>query len=124
MNTCDFSKDCSKIPIPGKCVKFCLERILRNATVEEKQLILGLNKNLSDAIYNAYNGPYDINSFEDLERQLEPQQVENLLESFNKINQYQLNYFLRDRRERETIINAIRNMRLDLDNDFLFSRGF
>jgi hypothetical protein len=118
MSDCDYNKDCSKVPIRKKCVPFCLERTLRTATVEEKQLILGLDQNLSFAIYNAYNGLVDINSFEGLSAQLAPEQIETLLAKFEQINQYQLNYFRKSRSERESIIRAIKNLGLDSDNEY------
>lgn len=113
MNDCNYNRDCTKVPIPGKCVTYCLERILRSATIEEKQLILGLDRSLSLVIYNAYNGVSDINSFEDLRRQLTPDQAKALLDRFAQINQFQLNYFRQDRSQRESIVRAIRNMGLE-----------
>ncbi len=123
MSDCDYNKDCSKVPIRGKCVSFCLERILRTATIEEKQLILGLDRTLSLAIHNAYNELKDINSFEDLSTQLTQEQGQTLLTKFKQINQYQLNYFRKNRQKRDFIINKIKNLGLDSDEESLLSNN-
>lgn len=119
MSDCNYHKDCSKVPIAKKCLPYCLERILRTATIEEKQLIVGLDQNLSQAVYNAYNGFITIDSFEDLSSQLKPEQIATLLNKFEQITQFQLNYFRKSRAERELLIRAIKNMRLDSDDDLL-----
>ena len=121
MSDCDYHKDCSKVPIRKKCVPFCLERMLRYASIEEKQLIIGLDRSLSLIIYNIYNGLVSINSFDDLSAQLTQEQVQILLAKFEQINQYQLNYFRKSRSERASIINAIKNLNLDFDDESLLS---
>jgi hypothetical protein len=108
--------DCLMIPIPSECVEYCLEKILKNATVEEKQLILGLDKSLATAIFKAYN-TFPINSFTDLKNNLTILQTEILLEKFKNINQFQLNYFNSSPDDRVKIINEIQNLRLDSDTN-------
>ena len=115
MATCDYLRDCSKVPIPSKCIEYCLERLLRTATLEEKQLILGLDRNTAQAVFAAYNRS-PINSFDDLRRSLTNEQIDHLLGRFKQINQFQLNYFRRNRIERDNIIDGIRDLRLDIDD--------
>src|SRR6476660_583938 len=99
MTTCNYDRDCSKVPFPSKCVEYCLERLLRTATLEETQLILGLDTNTAEAIFNTYNTT-SVNSFEDLRNRLTTEQVANLINKFKQINQSQLNYFRRRQDER------------------------
>ncbi len=116
-SNCDFKRDCSKVPIPNKCVEYCLERILRNASVEEKQLVLGLEENLAIAIFKAYNAS-TINSFSDLKRRLTTEQADSLVMKFKTINQFQLNYFNAPRDERESIIDELKRMGLNSGDSF------
>lgn len=109
--------DCSKLPFKKECLKYCIEQILRTATPEEKQLVLGLGKQLTNAIFNAYSKDV-VNSFEDLEVLLTPIQIDTLILKFESLSQYQLNYFNKSKRERQQIIDIIRNMRLDADSAF------
>lgn len=120
---CNYLRDCTTVPIPKKCVSFCLEGILRNSTIEENQLILGLNPDLSLAVYNAYNGFRDINLFEDLRAELSSERLETLMAKFEHINQYQLNYFKKSGKNRAIVINAIRNLGLDHGNNLNFDSG-
>jgi hypothetical protein len=92
MSNCNYERDCTKVPIPINCCEYCLEKILRNANVEEKQSILGYTKTLADAIFYVYNN-YSINSFDDLRRVLTPEQSQEALDKFRNINQVQLDYF-------------------------------
>lgn len=117
---CNYLRDCTTVPIPKKCVSFCLEGILRNSTIEENQLILGLDQNLSLAIYNAYNGFKSINSFEDLRTELTSEQAKTLTTKFEQINQFQLNYYMKSSEERDNVINSIRNLGLDYGNELGF----
>ena|SRR5690242_16847450 len=119
MATCNYVRDCLKVPIPSRCVEYCLENFLRTTTLEEKQLILGLDANLAKAISTAYSISF-INSFDDLRRILTTEQVDLLLDKFRQINQFQINYIIRSRDERDIIINSLRNMRLDMDEDTAF----
>jgi hypothetical protein len=89
--------------------------MLRVATVEEKQLILGLERDLALAIANIYQ-IYAIDTFEDIEIRLTIEQVKTLIDKFSGINQFQLNYFRKSRAERSVIIAAIKKLRLD-END-------
>ena len=93
--SCDFQRDCSKVPFSEECLEFCIEKILRQATIEEKINILRLNEELAHAIYKAYNGPRTISSFNDLKLQLTSEQVQDLLNTFRNINQSQLDYFFK-----------------------------
>lgn len=113
---CNFNVDCTKIPIPSRCVKFCLEKYLRTLNIVEKQLILGLDKELANAIYTAYNSPLGVNSYEDLESQLSEDQNSVLLNKFKNINQFQLNYFRKSEIQRSAIRREIGSLGLDFDN--------
>lgn len=110
MEECNFDRDCTRVPIPHKCVDYCLEKILSTATLEEKQLVLGLSKSLALAIYNAYQR--NINSFDDLRQYLSLDEIQQVTEKFLQINQYQLNYFRKPRSEREIIIRRLRDLDL------------
>jgi len=114
MADCIPSKDCIKVPIGEKCRKFCIERTLRTATPEEKRLILGYSNPTANAIYTAYQR-YDIDSYDDLARHLTEEQEEEINAKFALINQFQLNYFQLDRRQRQLIIDAIKKLGLDMD---------
>ncbi|MBZ0099715.1 MAG: hypothetical protein K8F30_11550 [Taibaiella sp.] len=46
--------DCTKVPFPEECVEYCIERILRVATPEEKQLVLGFSPSLAHNIKFKY----------------------------------------------------------------------
>lgn len=84
--------DCTLIPFKEECLKYCTEEILSKANKDEKQSILGFDRPLADAIYNAYNSR-SIRSFEDLERTLSPSQVATILNTFRGLTQAQLDYF-------------------------------
>jgi hypothetical protein len=107
-------RHCAIDPIKAECVDFCLELILRSATVEEKILILGYRPTTAKAILRAYNN-YSINDFEDLMRRLTPQQIEEVRAKFLQMSRSQRNYFRLDRRERQAVIDAIKRLRLDGD---------
>lgn len=111
MAECNFDRDCTIVPIPRKCVDYCLEKVLSTATLEEKQLIIGLSKDLAIAIYEAYQSR-NINSFDDLRQYLSPTAIQQVTEKFLQINQYQLNYFRKPRSEREIIIRRLRDLDL------------
>lgn len=89
-----------------------MERILRNASLEEKLLILGLEPSLAHEIFDGYNSVSGIESFSELQEYLGEEKTEKLLESFRNITQFQLDYFNKSPRERETIVRAIRNLGL------------
>ena len=107
---------CVKAPIDEECVEFCLERILRTATPEEKRLILGYTDGTTNAVFRAYQSR-SIYSFGDLVRWLSPDQVQEILGRFRSISQFQLDYFRLDRNARENIINSIRNLGLDMNRE-------
>jgi hypothetical protein len=103
--------DCTKLPFKKECLKYCIELILRNATPEEKQLILGFSKQLASSIYRAYN-TRNIQEFEDLERELNSLEIQEIISRFSSLNQTQLNYFNKSKTEREQIISAIKKLNL------------
>lgn len=117
---CTFEKDCTKIPFPEKCKKFCIERILRNATVEEKKLILGFDSQLAQDILKTYNS-HSIRSFDDLQLNLRKDQSEKILNRFSQLSQFQLDYFKLSPNQRENLINNIRDLGLDKDDLPLYS---
>lgn len=111
---CIQERDCISVPFPDRCRKFCIERILSMATLEEKKLILGLKPATASAILNVYNNSaIEINSFDDLEKQLKPVHIEEILSKVSSINQYQLNYFQLPSYERNRIVELIRGLGID-----------
>ncbi len=65
MTDCSF-RDCVIDPIKSECFDFCIELILKTATVEEKVLILGIKNSTANAIFRAYNSHPAIENFDDL----------------------------------------------------------
>ena len=114
MADCVPSRDCIKDPIRKECRKFCLELLLRTATPEEKRLILGYNSSTANAIFRAYNN-FHINNFDDLRQHLTQEQTDEILSKFDRITQFQLNYFQMDRKDRDAVIRAIKNLGLDMN---------
>ncbi|PPL04271.1 hypothetical protein SAMN05444682_10159 [Parapedobacter indicus] len=106
---CNYQLHCTRVPIPKRCLPFCLERILRNATVDEKQLILGIEWKFAYEIFEAYNGHRNIRSFRDLSEVLGESRTELLVEKFRGISQSQLDHFSKSPEERERIIRSIKN---------------
>lgn len=95
MKNCDPKKDCLIIPFPKECFDFCVEKILRVARPTDKINILGMDKNLADAIFNAYNnGKRPISSFKDLERSLDNAEIRKIRTVFLNLSQEQLDHFL------------------------------
>jgi hypothetical protein len=115
MANCVASRDCIKDPIRKECREFCLEFLLRTATTEEETLILGYSPGTANAIFSAYNNFY-INSFSDLRQYLSQEQVNEILTKFDRVTQFQLDYFQLNRNERETVIRSIRDLGLDRDS--------
>ena len=115
---CNFAKHCSKAPIPQRCLKYCMENTLRNATIEEKMLILGLSSDIANKIFTAYN-KQNIRSFDDLVRYLNKKESEEIENRFLALNQYQLDYFQKSREERDEIITVLRNVMRDRDSDLV-----
>lgn len=109
MKTCNFKEDCTTVPIDDRCIEFCLERILRSATVEEKQLILGLDATTANDIFNVYQD-FSINSFQDLQKYLTVKKTNHIIKKFKSLNQYQLDYFNADEYSRTRVIQAIRDI--------------
>lgn len=107
--------DCSKVPFAPECIRYCIELTLRSATPEEKQLILGLDPKLTKDIFEAYRKGI-ISNFDDLEKQLSRDQIQFLVFKFERLTQYQVDYFNMDREEREAVIRAIQRLRLGRDN--------
>lgn len=87
------SEDCLSAPFPRKCAEYCIERVLRVARPEEKINILGMDRSLAEAIFEAYNSGRPVNSFNDLRNKLTSYQVDSIKEVFNNISQSQLNHF-------------------------------
>ncbi len=85
---------CLKIPFPSKCAEYCIERVLRVARPNEKVEILGMDRSLAGAIFEAYNSGNRINSFDDLRDKLTFEQVASIKSIFANISQEQLNYFV------------------------------
>lgn len=111
---CDFTRDCIKVPIPQKCLNYCLERILRACTVEEKQLVLGFPNDLAMKIFSIYN-KFDINSYKDLSGHLKPSERRFIYYAFRRLSQYQLNYLNQPREVRDEIIWQLKRLGLDKD---------
>jgi len=114
MADCVPSRDCIKDPIRKECREFCLELLLRTATPEEKRLILAYNPSTASAIFYAYNN-FDINSFADLRQHLTQEQINEILAKFDRITQFQLDYFQLNRNARDAVIRAIKNLGLDMN---------
>ena len=95
MAKCKPKKDCLKFPIPPKCFKFCIEQILRVARPADKIEVLGMNENLAEAIFRAYNYGPRIRSFDDLAKSLNTSQVEQIINIFENMSQSQLDFFSR-----------------------------
>ena len=114
---CNFDVHCTTIPFDKECLDYCMEQILRNITPEEKQLILGLDKILTEKIFSLYNSRISIRSFRDLERNLTEDEVETIKSVFSRINQFQLNYFRKSIHERQDVIKAIKLLDLDADEN-------
>ena len=95
MANCEIKKDCLSIPFPPKCFDFCIEKILRVATRDDKIRVLGMNEDLAHAIFQAYNnGKKPIRSFNDLKQALSETQIRNIEKIFYNLTQNQLNYFI------------------------------
>lgn len=95
MKNCDPNKDCLIIPFPKECFDFCVEKILRVARPEDKTNILGMDKDLAQAIFRAYNSRRrQIKSFNDLESALNSNQIRQIRVIFLNLSQEQLNHFL------------------------------
>jgi len=95
MGKCKPNRDCLKIPFPPECFKFCVEQILRVARPKEKIEILGMDRDLAEAIFRTYNyGRKSIKSFDDLSRSLSHSQNQRLIDIFSNLNQSQLDYFI------------------------------
>jgi hypothetical protein len=109
---CSLARDCARIPFPEKCRKFCIESVLRVATREEKQLVLGLDAELANRIFSIYQKS-EVDSSDKLFAALSEEQTQQLFERFDRITQYQLNYFKKARRERDRIISELRKLDLD-----------
>jgi len=84
--------DCTKIPFSDDCLEYCIEKILRVATPEEKQNIIGLSKDLAQKIFLAYNA-HSINSFYDLRQYISDSEVVDLRNKFKNLNEFQMTYF-------------------------------
>jgi hypothetical protein len=92
--------DCTMIPFDDKCLTYCIELILRKnidlilrkASVNEKQTILGFDLDLAQTIYDAYHTG-SINNFEDLKNVLTPYQVSTVISTFGSLTQDKLDYF-------------------------------
>ncbi len=96
MKNCDPKKDCLSIPFPKECFDFCIERILRVATPADKVRILGMDKDLAESIFQAYNyGERTIRTFKDLERSLDSNKIKQIKAIFLHLTQEQLNHFTR-----------------------------
>lgn len=85
---------CLSVPFPKKCAEYCMERVLSVARPEEKRSVLGMEDDLAEAIFSAYNTGSSINSFDDLRNKLTPQQIDAIKSIFNNLDQSQLNHFL------------------------------
>lgn len=106
--------DCTKVPFSSACVEECIEHVLSNATIEEKQLILGFSPSLAHNIRMIYK-LRRVESLDDLIMELKGYETDELWAAFSRLTQYQLNYFNKSQQERRTIIETIK--RLNLDND-------
>ena len=94
MKNCDTS-DCLSLPLREACFDFCVEKILRVATPVEKISILGMDEDLANAIFTAYNyGKVPISSFSDLERVLNQNQISQIRTIFKNLTQNQLDHFV------------------------------
>ncbi|MDC6386028.1 hypothetical protein D2V93_10820 [Flagellimonas taeanensis] len=112
---CNFDRHCTKVPIPNECIEYCTEKILRLATPDEKQLIIGLDIDLAQKIFMIYN-TYSVQSFEDLQRNLSKTEINVLKKAFFDLTQSRLSFFQKSKWERDYIINQIKRGNLNADN--------
>lgn len=85
---------CLSVPFPRKCAEYCIERVLSVARIEEKINVLGMKRNLAEAIFRAYNTGIPIVTFEDLQNKLTAEQVNLIKMVFYNLKQEQLNHFI------------------------------
>jgi len=67
----------------------------------EKRLIPGYTPRTANAIFAAYNN-FRINSFADLRQHLNQEQTDEILSKFDRITQFQLDYFQLSRNDRDS----------------------
>lgn len=101
-------KHCVQDPIPYDCSSYCLRILAEAATVEEKVLILGLRTATAQAVFNAFNSPTPIQTFNDLAEQLTDTQVNELQSKFSQTTAVQRAYFQLNMKVRQDIIEAIK----------------
>ncbi|MEM7487388.1 MAG: hypothetical protein AAF348_19440 [Bacteroidota bacterium] len=95
MAKCNPKRDCLIIPFPKKCFDFCVEKILRVSRPVDKINILGMDEDLAQAIFRAYNyGAKPIISFDDLESSLNSFQIGQIRMIFHNLSQEQLDHFI------------------------------
>lgn len=109
-NDCDFRRDCLKAPIPQKCFNFCIYQILKSANRDEKQFVIGLSYECSNAIYYTFSN-HSINSFDDLAHWLSDEHIVELIERFKKIAQVQVDYFHSSKNFRDKMRELLRQLR-------------
>ncbi len=101
--------DCTKVPFNADCFECCCFKILKAASVEEMQLILGMHKDLSKKIFGIYQ-EHEINSTEDLKTYLDLAEFFEMRLVFKRLNSYQAQYFGKKINERKAIIENIQKV--------------
>lgn len=113
-NDCEFKRDCLRSPIPDKCFYFCIFQILQSANKDEKQFVIGLSRECSEAIYSAFNN-FSLNRYEDLETRLTNEHSIEVIERFKKITQLQIDYFHTDDDFRNQMRRLLKRLREDME---------
>ena len=93
MATCDFNRDCLKVPFPKACFDFCMHKILEKITPEQKVEILGLSPTTAQATFYAFNN-FRISSFVDLQQYLTIEQIDEISQKFKTLTQGELNQLM------------------------------
>jgi hypothetical protein len=106
---CRFEIHCTKSPIDPICVPYCIQQMLVLSSTEENKLILGLDDELANKIEEIfYTDAYF--SLEEIRSQLSEDQFNSLIEKFQSLNQFQVNYLTKSKNEREPVIQLIRDL--------------
>ena len=72
------------------CFNECIHKTLIKISLQQKQEILGLSYSTAQSIFDAYNR-FDVQSFDDLRNYLNGSQIEEIINSFRRLTQQQLN---------------------------------
>ena len=116
MPECRYDQDCRSLPIREHCLGFCLAELLRHASVEEYELVLGLDADLSAAIGAAY-AAHPVGTPGELASLVGDRYWRRLEEVFRGISQFQLDYLNGGPAEREPLLLMLRGLRSDMDTN-------